>query len=489
MTESSTALAQRLFIGGAWADATDHATIDSIDPATEERIGVVASASATDVDRAVTAALAAAPAWTETPWTERARLLRTLAQRVHDASEDLAQLDTRDSGLPLTGSRGDIRSTVSELEYFAGLGGETKGVTLPAGPAQQAMTYREPYGVVGRIIPFNHPFKFAASKCAAPLVAGNTVVLKPAEHTSLSALRLASLAEDLLPAGVLNVVTGPAATGAAIVQHPDVPRVAFTGSVPTGRQVLHGAAEHIKHVTLELGGKNPMVVFDDVDPEQAAAAAVSGMNLRRSMGQSCQSNSRILVHRRCKRAFLAALTDLVGDLRVGDPRDETTDLGPLAFKGHYERVLAYVETGRHEGARLLTGGKRPDQLTRGYFLEPTVFADVGSDMRIAREEIFGPVVAVLDWEDEEEMVRVANGVDYGLTANVWTNDLHRAHRTARRLRAGMVWVNGDGRKPLGTPFGGFKHSGLGLEGSLDEVLSYTRSKSVVVNLMDDAPRR
>jgi betaine-aldehyde dehydrogenase len=484
MTTTAATELRRMFIGGGWVDADDGAVLESIDPSTEEPICVIPAAGAADVDRAVDAARDAAPAWAAMSWTERAGVVRALAHRIQDVAEELAKLDTHDAGLPLAGSRGDVRSAVAEMLYFAGLGGEAKGETLPTTPTRLAMTHREPYGVVGRIIPFNHPFKFAASKCTAALMAGNTVVLKPSEHTSLSALRLAALSEDLLPTGVLNVVTGPAATGAAIVEHPEVPRIAFTGGVPGGRAVLHAAAENIKHVTLELGGKNPMVVFDDTDPYRAAVGAVAGMNLCRSMGQSCQSNSRILVHRSLKEDFLAALTGLVGDLRVGDPGDETTDLGPLAFDEHYQRVLAYVESGRDEGARLLTGGGRPAGLPRGFYLEPTVFADVEPTMRIASEEIFGPVVSVLDWEYEDEMIRLANGVDYGLTANVWTNDLQRAHRTARRLQAGTVWVNGDGHKPLGTPFGGFKHSGIGLEGSLEEVLSYTRSKSVVVNLPD-----
>jgi betaine-aldehyde dehydrogenase len=472
-----------MFIGGEWTQAVDGATLPSIDPSTEEVIGFIPAGGPADIDRAVAAASAAAPEWAAMPWPERARLLRVLAGLIRECAEELAQLDTADAGMPVFGSRGDVTSAAAEVEFFAGLGGEMKGDTLPTAPGQVALTAREPYGVVGRIVPFNHPFKFATGKSAAPLMAGNAVIVKPAEHTSLSALRLAALAEDILPPGVLNVVTGTGpACGAALVAHPGVPRVAFTGSVPTGRAVLRAAAEHITHTTLELGGKNPMIVFPDVDPARAARGAVAGMNLRRSMGQSCQSNSRVLVHARVKDAFLAALLDLVAKLRVGDPRDESSDLGPLAFREHYDRVTGYVEAGLDDGATLLTGGGRPDDLPRGFYLQPTVFGDVRPGMRIAQEEIFGPVVAVMDWEDEDQMLEVANGVEYGLTANVWTDDLSAAHRTARRLQAGLVWVNGEGRKPLGTPFGGFKHSGLGTEGSLEELLSYTRLKSVVINL-------
>jgi betaine-aldehyde dehydrogenase len=476
-------MAARMFIGGEWTRAVDGTTLPSVDPSTEEVIGEIPAGGTADVDRAVAAAAAAAPAWAATPWPERARRLRALAGRIRDDAEALARLDTTDAGLPLVGSRGDIAGAAAEIEFFAGLGGEAKGDTLPTPPGQVALTVREPYGVVARIVPFNHPFKFATGKSAAPLMAGNAVVVKPAEHTSLSALRLAAMAEDLLPSGVLNVVTGTGPVcGAALVAHPGVPRVAFTGSVPTGRAVLRGAAEHIAHVTLELGGKNPMIVFPDADPARAARGAVAGMNLRRTMGQSCQSNSRVLVHAKVRDAFLGELIPLVESLRVGDPHDEATDLGPLAFREHHERVTAYVRAGLDEGATLLTGGDRPDGLSRGFYLRPTVFADVQPGMRIAGEEIFGPVISVMEWSDETEMLAVANGVEYGLTANVWTNDLGTAHRTSRLLQAGLVWINGEGRKPIGTPFGGFKHSGLGTEGSLEELLSYTRLKSVVINL-------
>lgn len=479
----------RMFIGGAWVNAADSSTLPSIDPATEEVLAHLPAGGAADVDRAVEAAAAAAPGWAATSWPRRGTLLRELAARIRERAEELAQLDTADSGNPITGMRGDLRSTPPELEYFAGLAGEAKGDVLPPEPDRLTFSQREPYGVVGRIVPFNHPFKFAAGKVAAPLAAGNAVILKPAEHTSLSALELARLAEDLLPPGVLNVVTGLGAeVGAALAAHPGVPRVAFTGGVPTGRAVLRAGAETLKHVTLELGGKNPMIVFPDADPVQAGKAAIAAMNLRRSMGQSCQSSSRIFVHERIAGPFLDALVAEASGLTVGDPRRDDTDMGPLAYAAHYDRVCRYVQAGREDGATLAWGGHRPATLSRGYFLEPTIFADVEPGMRVAREEIFGPVVSVLEWRDYTEMLAAVNGLEYGLTANIWTDDLHLAHRTARLVESGLVWINGSGGKPIGAPFGGYRQSGLGKEGSLDELLSYTRGKTVITALFPDHGR-
>ena len=323
-----------------------------------------------------------------------------------------------------------------------------------------------------------------SGKVAAPLAAGNAVVLKPGEQTSLSALELGRLSEDLLPPGVLNVVTGRGSTtGSALVSHPDVPRVAFTGSVPTGRAVLRDSAEHIKHVSLELGGKNPIIVFPDVDPVRAARAAVTGMNIARCTGQSCGSTSRIFVHDDLRQPFLDALVTRVNELRIGDPREESTEVGPLAFRAHYDRVTSYVDAGLREGAQLLTGGHRPDGHDRGFFVEPAVFTDVGDDMTIAREEIFGPVMSVFGWSDVDDVVRRANSLPLGLTANVWTNDVSAAHRTARALEAGYVYVNGAGKRPTGSPFGGWKSSGLGKENGLEELVSYTREKTVTVTLL------
>ncbi|MGH3326477.1 MAG: aldehyde dehydrogenase family protein [Streptomycetales bacterium] len=473
----------RMYVAGAWTAAARDATLPVIEPATEECLGTVPDAAVEDLEHAVSAAREAAPAWTALGWERRAAVLRELASRIADRSAELSVLDTRDSGNPIAGMRDDLARTPAEIRYYAGIAPEAKGCTAPADPGTLSYTLRQPYGVVGRIIPFNHPFKFAAGKVAAPLAAGSAVLLKPADQTSLSALELARMTEDLLPPGVLSVLTGRGAgIGAALVGHPEVPRIAFTGSVPTGREVLRTAAEHVKHVTLELGGKNPLIVFPDVDPAEAARAAVAAMNIARCNGQSCGSCSRLFVHDDIRAAFLDALVARVEELRVGDPLSGDTDVGPLAFAAHHERVLGYVEAGRREGATLLTGGGRPATLPRGYYVEPTVFCDVDDAMLIAREEIFGPVMAVLRWRDVDDVVRRANAVSYGLTANVWTRDVSLAHRLAHHLEAGYVSVNGTGRRPAGTPFGGWKHSGLGKESCLEELLSYTREKTVTVTL-------
>ncbi len=483
MTSTDEAAAPLMHIGGLWTPAASGRTLPVVDPATEEVIGHIPAAAAADVATAVEAAGEAGAEWRSTTWKFRADLLRALADSIDDCREELARLDALDSGNPVTGMRLDARRAAEDLRYFAGLGGELKGDTVPWSEVQFGQTFREPYGVVWRITAYNHPLMFAASKSAAALTAGNAIVVKPSEHTSLSSLRLAQLAADVLPPGVFNVVTGLGhEAGAALVEHPDVPRVAFTGGVPTGRAILRSGAEHIKHVTVELGGKNPMIVFPDADVRAAAAAAVTAMNLRRSTGQSCRSTSRLLLHTSVVKAFTDVLVEQVESLRIGDPRSDDVDMGPLAFAAHYERVMGYIDLGRSEGARVVTGGGRPAGLPQGYYVAPTVFADVLPEMRIANEEIFGPVICVLTWDDYDEMIRVANGVEYGLTANVWTNDLSAAYRTVQLLQAGMVWVNGDGSGPLGVPFGGYKQSGLGKEGTLAELLSYTREKSVVVNL-------
>jgi betaine-aldehyde dehydrogenase len=473
-----------MYIGGSWVDASDDGVLSSEDPATEECVGTFPAGTARDVDDAVAAARAAAPGWSELGWSGRARLLRELAGAIAAEREQLARLDVSDGGAPISGMRTDVDQTVGELGYFAGIASQTRGSSAP--PTTDSLTYtlREPYGVVGRIVPFNHPFKFAAGKCAAPLAAGNAVVLKPGEQTSLSALELARIAEDILPPGVLNVVTGAGQiVGARLVEHPDVPRIAFTGSVPTGRSVLHGAAHEIKHVSLELGGKNPVIVFPDVDPERAARAAVAGMNIARSNGQSCGSGSRMFVHDDVRDRFLEALYRRLAEMRVGDPMDDDTEVGPLAFRSHYERVLGMVETARSEGATVAFGGDRPPGLARGFYLRPTVLTGLDDDMTVVRTEVFGPVISVLGWTDVDDVVRRANALPLGLTANIWTNDVTAALRTARAVEAGYVYVNGTGRRPTGMPFGGWKQSGIGQENGTEELVSYTREKTVTVTFL------
>ncbi|HET8614280.1 MAG TPA: aldehyde dehydrogenase family protein [Actinomycetales bacterium] len=473
-----------MYVGGQWVDARSGATLEAVDPTSEEVIATFPDADDRDVDAAVSAAHRAAPGWRDLGWAKRASLLRELAGRIADAAEPIARLDVHDGGKLLTGMRKEVAGACAEILYYAGLAPQSRGSTAP--PAKDTLSYteREPYGVVGRIVPFNHPFKFAAGKVAAPLAAGNAVVLKPGEQTSLSALELARLTEGLLPPGVLNVVTGTGASaGAALVAHPGVPRIAFTGSVPTGQAIMRSAAEHIKHISLELGGKNPIIVFPDADPARAATAAVAGMNIARSTGQSCGSTSRLFVHDDIRGAFLDALVGRLEQLRIGDPMDEATDVGPLAFGRHHDRVMSYVDAGLRDGATLLYGGRRPAHLPRGYFVEPAVFTDVEDAMTIATEEVFGPVMSVLRWRDVDDVVRRANALPLGLTANVWTNDVSTAHRTARALEAGYVYVNGTGARPTGTSFGGWKSSGIGKENSLDELLSYTREKTVTVTLL------
>jgi betaine-aldehyde dehydrogenase len=472
-----------MLIGGRLCDASSGATLDAINPATECVVGAVPDATEDDVARVVAAANDAADGWRDTPWATRAELLHRLAEVLDEHRDELALLDAIDCGLPFKSMRADVKSAAEELRYFAGLAGETKGRTFPGGPDSMTFTEFVPYKAVARIVPFNHPLKFAIGKAAAPLAAGCSVIVKPGEHSSLSALKMAELAQDLFPAGVFNIVTGVGSVaGAALAAHPGVPRVAFTGSVPTGQRIMELGAPQVKHVSLELGGKNPFIVFPDADPVRAGKAAVDAMNFARSMGQSCGSTSRALVHEDIHDAFVDALVGTLANLRVGDPMDPSTDIGPLAFRGHYEKVTSLIAVGVGEGATVRYGGERPAELPIGFYIEPTVFTDVTRDMCLAREEIFGPVISVMTWRDEDEMVELANGTQFGLTGNVWTNDITKALRTARRIESGYISINGNGKRITGAPFGGFKLSGIGKEGSLDELLSYGRERSFQITL-------
>src|SRR5271170_1229606 len=368
----------RMLINGDLVDSESRETLESVNPANEESLGHVPAANAADVDRAVAAADAAHPAWAVLEPKERAKLVRKLAQAVRDNFDNILRIEVVDTGNTIAKMRADVATAGDTLDFYAGFATEIKGETIPASAKNLHFTIREPYGVVGRIIPFNHPIKFAANALAAPLMAGNCVVLKPPETSPLSATILGEICRQVLPPGVVNIVTGlglPA--GDAIARHPNVKRIAFTGSVPTGRAIQRAAAEGgIKHITLELGGKNPLIVFPDMDPDKIAQIAVAGMNFA-WQGQSCGSTSRLLLHESLYKPVLERVVDRVAALRLGDPLDDTSQMGPINSKRHYERVCAMVESGRADGARLMTGGKRPSgaAFKRGYWLEPTVFAD------------------------------------------------------------------------------------------------------------------
>jgi betaine-aldehyde dehydrogenase len=470
----------RLFIGNRWEPSGSGRTIATHNPATGEVLGHVPLADAADVDRAVRSAHAAAPAWAEVPGADRGARLRALAAALRGHREELARLDAANSGNVIAGMRRDVDWAADSLDYFAGLIPEIKGETLPSDAAFFHYTVREPFGVVGKINPYNHPVRFAAEKLAAPLAAGNTVVIKPPEQAPLSSLVLGSLVEGIFPPGVVNVVTGDGpTTGAALVRHPLVRRIALIGSVEAGRAVMRAASDELKTVTLELGGKNPLILFPDVAADAAAEAAIGAMNLNRA-GQSCSSTSRVFVHRSLHDAFVGALLDRVGRLRVGLPEREESQMGCLISREQQEKVLSYIESGKREGARLLFGGSAPADadLRRGFFVLPTVFDGVTPAMKIAQEEIFGPVIGIMTWDDEDEMLRQVNGVLYGLSAAIYTHDYARAHRLARRIEAGYIWINIPGGHALGSPYGGIKQSGLGREECLDELLSYTQVKSI-----------
>jgi betaine-aldehyde dehydrogenase len=431
-----------------------------------------------DVDAAVRAAAEGFREWRRVPIRERAKCLEQFAKRIRDSAKELALIDAVDAGNAVKGMEGDMHWTADSLEYFAGLVTEIKGETSSQGPRHVNMTRRQPYGVVAKLNPFNHPFRFCAEKAAAPLAAGNCVVIKSSEQAPISSFRIADLAEGIFPAGVVNVVAGDGKTGAALVSHPLVSRIGFVGSVETGRLVAKGAAEGLKRVSLELGGKNPIIIFADADPKKAASAAIKGMNMNRQ-GQSCSSTSRVFVHASLHRAVVEEIVRLAEALPVGFPWIESNELGPIVSEKQFTRIMGYIESGRKEGARLATGGDRPKDahLKDGFFIRPTVFDDVRQDMRIASEEIFGPVMSVLPWRDEEEMYSQVNSLQYGLTAAIVTNRLDLALETADRVDAGYVWINSNGRY-LGAPYGGWKASGLGVEETFEELLSYTQVKNI-----------
>ena len=471
------------FYGGAWHAPKSGRHVDSINPGTGESLGPVADCGADDIDAAVGAAKKAFDGWRNTPPLERARLLKRVANVLRERAEELALIDAADCGNPVSEMVMDATIAAAMIDFYAGFVTEMKGSSIPMGPGVVNFSVREPRGVVGRIIPFNHPFMFCAGKAGAPLATGNTVVMKPPEQAPLSSLRLAELIGEFLPPGVFNVVPGGREAGSALTTHKDVAMIALIGSVPTGRAVMKAAADTLKPVMLELGGKNALIAFPDADPYDVAGGVVGGMNFT-WCGQSCGSTSRAFVHEKIYDAVLERVKAKIAHFKPGIATDRSTTMGSIISKSQYERILGFIESGKQEGARLFHGGGKPSDpgLAKGFFIEPTVFADVQPNMRIAREEIFGPVLSIFKWQDEGKMLEQVNSVEYGLTASIWTNDLSTAHRTAAAVQAGFVWVNEVSKHFLGAPFGGYKQSGIGREECFEEMLAYTQEKNIHVKL-------
>jgi len=468
-----------LLIGGDRVGAADGATLTTENPATGEPIATVPAAGEADVDRAVAAARGAFPDWRDTPPDERGRLVGRVADLIREHAAELAAVESLDQGKPRSQAASDIEGAARYFEYYAGAADKIEGRTVPVGPDQVDYTLREPYGVSAQITPWNFPGNLFARGVAPALVAGNTAVVKPAEQTPLSTVRLAELCADAgIPDGVVNVVTGygePA--GRALTEHEGVDQITFTGSVPTGRAIMRTAAETITPVTLELGGKNPAIVFPDADLDAAADWIATAIFT--NAGQICSAADRVLVHESVRDALVDRIVSIAEGYAVG-PGSDDPDMGPLVSAEQFEKVTDYVAVGRTEGATLAAGGGTPDR--PGHFVEPTVFTDVDPDSRLASEEVFGPVLAVSTFAETSEAVRLANDTDYGLVAGVFTSDVTRAHRLARRLEAGNVYVNkwfGDTNQ---TPFGGYKQSGIGREKGLEALDSYLQTKNVAIDL-------
>jgi betaine-aldehyde dehydrogenase len=471
------------YYAGQWQKPKSARYVESISPGTGEPLGKVVDGSAADAEAAIAAAKAAFREWRRVPPLERAKMLRAIADVLRENGDELAMIDAADCGNPYAEMVRDAQMGAAQLDFYAGLVTEMKGASIPMGPDAVNFSVREPFGVVGRIIPFNHPFMFVAGKSAAPLAAGNTIVVKPPEQAPLSSLRLAELIDGILPPGVWNLVPGGKEVGQVLASHPDVAKVALIGSVPTGRAVMKAAADTLKPVTLELGGKNALIAFPDADLDAVSAAVVDGMNFT-WCGQSCGSTSRAFVHEKIYDAVLERVKNSVKRYKPGIPTDPATTMGSIVSKVQYDRVLNYIEAGKQDGARLIAGGKRPSDphLAKGFYVEPTVFADVTMDMRIGKEEIFGPVLSIFKWSNENDMLAQVNQVEYGLTCSIWTNDLATAHRVAAAVEAGFVWVNEVSKHFLGAPFGGYKQSGVGREEGIEELLSFTREKNIHINL-------
>lgn len=475
----------QLFIDGRFVDAVDGRTLATLNPHDNSAIAEVALAGREDVDRAVDAAQQAFPAWSRMAAADRGRILLRLADLIETRTEELARLESLDTGHPLRDSRSlDVPRTAACYRYFGGMADKFQGDVVPVEAGFLNYLLREPLGVVGQIVPWNFPLMFTSWKMAPALAAGNCIVMKPAEITPLTSLKIAELMSEAgLPDGVVNMVPGLGnVAGQALAEHSAVAKIAFTGSTATGRRIVQASAGNLKKVQLELGGKGANIVFDDAN--LAAAVNGSAWAIFHNQGQACIAGSRLMLHERIADEFLERFIALANSIRLGNPLDPQTEMGPLTSALHRDRVLGYVDVAREEGGQVLAGGKAPDAaaLTRGCYIEPTIVRARSFRDRVAQEEVFGPFVTVLTFKDDDEALAIANGTDYGLGSGLWTSNLQRAHRVARELHAGMVWINSYKRVNPGSPFGGVGQSGYGREMGFEAMREYTQVKSVWVNV-------
>ncbi len=477
----------RMVIGGESVDAADGQTFDVVNPATGQTVATAPLGGRTDVDRAVEAAQAAfdeRKGWANWAAGKRGRTLSKLADLIKKNSEELAWLESRNGGKPITSARGEIIGASLVFDYYAGAANKIYGQTIPVSKPGIDLTLREPIGVVGLIVPWNFPLLMAAWKVAPALAAGNAAILKPASYTPLTALRLGELAlEAGVPAGILNVVTGPGGTvGASIAAHPGIGKVAFTGETTTGQEIMRLASANVKKISLELGGKSPNIVFADADLEKFARE--SPYSVFDNAGQDCCARSRILVERSVHERVVELFSDATRGMKVGDPADEATEVGPLVSAKQRDKVKDYIEIGLGEGATLVVGGTPPEDpaLADGAYLLPTVFDSVHNDMRIAREEIFGPVVSVIPFDTEEEALKLANATPYGLSGSIWSRDIGKAMRAAKALQSGVISINSNSSVHTEAPFGGYKMSGIGRELGMAALDLYTETKNVFIDI-------
>ena len=484
---SETPRKYQLFIDGKWVDAESGKTFTTPNPATGQTLAEVAEGDKADIDKAVAAARRAFEGpWSKVSARDRGRLLYKLSQLIEAKTPELAALETADNGKPIKEtSYVDLPQVVENFEYFAGWATKIEGETIPVPGQMFNYTLREPVGVCGQIIPWNFPLLMATWKLAPALAAGNTVVLKPAEQTPVGAMELASLIQEAgFPDGVVNIVPGYGETaGAALASHPEIDKVAFTGSTEVGKLVARAAADNLTKVSLELGGKAPNIVFADADIEQAVNGAMMGIFF--NQGQVCCAGSRLFLDARVKDEFLDRFKEKAGRVKVGDPMDKNTNMGPQVSEEQLNRIKGYVDIAKGEGAQVLAGGCPPQlegDFQKGYFFQPTIFGDVKNEMRVAQEEIFGPVVSVITFEGEDDLIRQANEVVYGLSAGIWTKDIARAHRYAKAIKAGVIWINTYNMFNAASPFGGYKQSGYGREMGKHALEMYTNIKSVWVDL-------